>query len=136
MDVARLIENFEVFDDWDDRYRYLIDLGRKLDPLSDTEKTAENKVDGCISQVWMTGKLVKGSPDTLEIRADSDAFIVKGLIAILLTIFSGKTPVEIIDTDIKKFFERLDLGSHISINRRNGFYSMVQRIRHLARQHL
>ncbi|MCP4409379.1 MAG: SufE family protein, partial [Gammaproteobacteria bacterium] len=98
MDVDSLIENFRCFDDWEDRYSYLIDLGRKLEPLSEGDITEENKVDGCISQVWLVGRLIDGKPPRVEIRADRDAFIVKGLIAILLTVYSNKTPRQILAT--------------------------------------
>ena len=132
MELERLIENFECFDDWEDRYAYLIDLGRKLPDLADTDKTAQNKVEGCISQVWMIGSLSETTPPKLELQADSDAHIVRGLIAILLAAFSGKTPAEIAGIDIKAIFAQLGLEEHLSFNRRNGFYAMVQRIHLLA----
>ncbi|CAM2068236.1 SufE family protein [Sulfidibacter corallicola] len=130
--VDELIENFELFDDWEDRYRYLIDLGRKLPDFPESEKNDINKVEGCISQVWMITRMRGESPSVVDICADSDAHIVKGLIGVLLTLFSGKEPGFILQTDINDLFDRLELGSHLSVNRRNGFYSMVERIKAFA----
>jgi cysteine desulfuration protein SufE len=132
MTVEELIENFAFLGEWEDRYRYLIDLGRKLPDFPETDKTDANKVEGCMSQVWMTGALTDDAPARLELRADSDAAIVRGLIAVLLTIYSGRTPEEIKTTDIEAIFHELELEGHISPNRRNGFYAMVQRIKTFA----
>lgn len=133
MNVDELVETFEFLGDWEERYRYLIELGRKLPPMPDAEHTEANKVRGCMSQVWLAHDLV-GSPQRLELRGDSDAHIVKGLIALLFQLVSGKTPEQILATDINGVFERLGLESHISMNRRNGFYAMVERIRQMAQE--
>lgn len=130
--TEELLENFELFDDWEERYRYLIDLGRKLPDFPETDKNDTTKVNGCISQVWMTAEIEPGPPERILLKADSDAHIVKGLIAVLLVVYSHKTPQEVLATDINGVFEQLELGSHISVNRRNGFYAMVERIKSLA----
>lgn len=134
MDVDELVENFELLGDWEERYRYLIDLGRKLPPMPEADHVDANKVRGCMSQVWLTHQVKPGPPLTLEFQGDSDAHIVKGLIALLLKLCSGRTPQQILDTDIGSIFTRLGLESHITMNRRNGFYSMVERIRQMAAQ--
>lgn len=134
MNVDELAETFELLGDWEERYRYLIDLGRKLPPMPEHEKTESTKVRGCMSQVWLTHQIQPGPPLTLSFHGDSDAHIVKGLIALLFKLCSGRTPQQILDTDIGAVFERLGLESQISVNRRNGFYSMVERIKSLAAQ--
>ncbi len=132
MDTEELIETFELLGDWEERYRYLIELGRKLEPLPPEDHNDANKVRGCMSQVWMTCQRQPGPPLTLEFRGDSDAHIVKGLIALLFKLLSGRTPQQILDADVDGVFERLGLQSHISMNRRNGFYAMLERIRQMA----
>ena len=132
MNVDDLVETFEMLGDWEERYRYLIDLGRQLPPMPAHEKTEATKVRGCMSQVWLTHQVQAGPPQTLTFHGDSDAHIVKGLIALLFKLCSGKTPGEILATDIAVVFERLGLEGQISVNRRNGFYSMVERIKSLA----
>lgn len=134
MELDELAETFEFLGDWEERYRYLIDLGRKLPPMPETDHTEANKVRGCMSQVWLTHRVEPGPPLTLEFQGDSDAHIVKGLIAVLLSLTSGKTPQQILDTDIASAFGRLGLESNISMNRRNGFYAMVERIQAMAAQ--
>lgn len=132
MNVDDLVENFELLGEWEERYRYLIDLGRKLPPMPEADHSEANKVRGCMSQVWLTHQVKPGPPLTLEFQGDSDAHLVKGLIALLLLLTSGKTAPEILATDIASIFTRLGLESHITMNRRNGFYSMVERIRAMA----
>lgn len=132
MDVDELSETFEMLGDWEERYRYLIELGRKLPPMPEAEHDEAHKVRGCMSQVWLAHTRLDGPPPRLEFRGDSDAHIVKGLIALLLGLTSGKTPREILDMDIAAVFTRLGLEQHISMNRRNGFYSMAERIRQMA----
>jgi cysteine desulfuration protein SufE len=134
-DVDTLIENFQGLGDWEERYRYLIEIGRKLPPLPDAERTEQNKVRGCMSQVWLASRVNPGPPKTLEFRGDSDAHIVKGLVALLFRLYSGRTPEEIAALDLESVFEKLGLASHITMNRRNGFYAMVERIRALAAEH-
>jgi cysteine desulfuration protein SufE len=126
MTTDELIERFSLFDDWEERYAYIIQMGRKLPAFPEIARTEANKVRGCVSQVWMISERVG---DTLVIQGDSDAFIVKGLVAILVALYSGLTPEEIAAVDVEKVFADLDLTDHLTPNRRNGFFSMVQRIR-------
>ena len=126
-------ERFNRLRSSEDRYRYLIQLGRKLEPYPEECRDEEHLVPGCMSQVWLV--TVGGSePSEVVFRADSDAHIVKGLIAVLLMLYSGKTAEEILTTNVQGLFERLDLGQHISVNRRNGFYSMTLKMREHAAQ--
>lgn len=130
--IDRIMQNFDVLTDWEDRYRYIIELGRKLPPFDEEYKIDDNLVRGCVSQVWLVTDVRDGDPPVIEFRADSDAQIVKGLIAILLSLYSGKTAREILTADIRSIFQKLDLARHLSINRANGFASMVKRIHELA----
>lgn len=130
--MDRLFGTFDMLEDWEERYRYIIDLGRKLPPFPEDAKSEENKVRGCISQVWMIPKITETTPPRIEFLADSDSHIVKGLIAILMIVYSGKTTEEIRATNIKDIFQKLDLEEHLSPNRRNGFFSIVERIQFLA----
>ncbi len=132
MDVNQWIEDFAQLGPWEERYRYLIDLGRRLPPMPDGDKTEAAKVRGCMSQVWLAATTVAGPPPWLDLRGDSDAHIVKGLIAVLFKLYAGRTPAEIAALDVKSVFEKMGLESHITMNRRNGFYAMVERIRALA----
>jgi len=136
MQIDELIETFELITEWEDRYRILIDLGKKLPELSESEKTEANRVQGCTSQVWLIPEVEPGQPPRLLFRADSDSFIVKGLLAIILLTYSGKTPAEIVATDIGEIFTRLGLQQNLSPNRRNGFYATVERIKQLAAAHM
>ena len=133
MSINEIIENFEVLEEWDDRYRYIIDLGRSLEPLSEAEHTDENKVRGCASQVWFVSKVSHNGEPHLMFRGDSDAHIVRGLIAILFALYSGKGAQEILEADAIKLFEKLGLREHLTPQRSNGFRSMVERIRADAR---
>ncbi len=121
---------FELADDWEDRYAVLIDLAKKMPPLADAEKTPQNIVKGCMSQVWMVADV--DDQGRMQVRADSDALIVRGLIALLLLIVNGKPPAEVARLDIAAELEALDLARHVSVNRRNGLASMVLKIRQLA----
>ena len=130
-DIEEIIDNFAVLDDWDDRYRYLIELGRELPPLAEAAHSEANKVQGCASQVWLDTKVHRngGSEPVLTFVGDSDAHIVRGLIAILFAIFSGKPARDILATDALALFERMGLREHLTPQRSNGFRSMVERIR-------
>ena len=130
--IDRIMQNFDVLTDWEDRYRYIIELGRKLPPFDEECKVDDNLVRGCVSQVWLVTDVRDGDPPVIEFRADSDAQIVKGLVAILLSLYSGKTAREILTADIRSIFQKLELAKHLSINRANGFASMVKRIHELA----
>lgn len=128
--LQELVDTFEMLGDWEERYRYLIELGRKLPAMPEAEHDEAHKVRGCMSQVWLAGDV---GPDTrLHLRGDSDAHIVKGLIALILALTDGRTAREVLDTDIKAAFALLGLESHLSMNRRNGFFAMVERIRQMA----
>jgi cysteine desulfuration protein SufE len=133
MDIDEIIETFEFFDDWEDRYRYLIELGRDLEGLDDSDKTEENRVQGCVSNVWLVYTVQAADPVRLAFRADSDAHIVRGLVAVLLAAYSGRSPQQILAIDIRSLFEQLDLASHLSPSRSNGFFAMVERIKGTAR---
>jgi cysteine desulfuration protein SufE len=130
MTLNEIIETFQLIDDWDERYRYLIELGRALEPLPADAHTEENRVRGCASQVWLTSETarVQGEP-RLFFKGDSDAHIVRGLVALTLAIFSGKTAREIVATDPFPVFEELGLSQHLTPQRSNGVRSMVERIR-------
>ncbi|MCB9641430.1 MAG: SufE family protein [Myxococcales bacterium] len=137
MDIEELADNLEFLDDWEERYRYLIELGHKLPELPADQHNEINKVRGCMSQVWLMPRVDDSTnPPTLHFLADSDAAIVKGLIAVLMVVYSGKTPEEILAVDINEVFGRLGLEQHITPNRRNGFFSMVGRIKDLAQASL
>ncbi|TVQ89246.1 MAG: SufE family protein [Deltaproteobacteria bacterium] len=129
MDAQELIETFELLDDWEDRYAYLIELGRKLPPFDPADQIEANRVRGCVSRVWLTHERRDGR---LYFKADSDAFIVKGLVAILVGLYSGRTPEQIRQVPIEQLFEQLGLSAHLTPSRRNGFFSMVARMRALA----
>lgn len=120
-----IIEEFGFFDDWTGRYQYLIDVGRKLPPLTEAEMTDANKVDGCQSQVWI---VVSGDARRLDLRATSDSAIVSGLVALLLRVYSGRSAREILDTD-PAFINAIGLGKHLSPTRSNGLASMVKTIK-------
>ena len=128
--IDDLLADFEVMDDWEDRYRHVIELGRDLPPLPEADHTAENKVRGCASQVWITSA-VSGAKDdpVVTFLGDSDALIVKGLIAIAFMIYSGKTAREILATDAGEILGKLGLAGHLTQQRSNGFASMIQRIK-------
>lgn len=134
--VDDLAETFSLFDDWEDRYRYLIDLGKSLPPFPEEARTDAAKVPGCMSRVWLVPRLDPGPPKRLFFWIDSDAHIVRGLAAIMVVLFSGKTPQEILAVDPDKALERLGLTDHISPNRRNGLGSMVSTICRAARREL
>lgn len=125
-----VVETFALLDDWEERYRYLIELGRALPPLDETERTAATKVEGCVSQVWMVGE--EDAAGALHLRGDSDAHIVRGLIALLLKLYDGRPPRQILDTDAREALARLDLEGHLSPSRSNGLFAMVRRIKALA----
>jgi cysteine desulfuration protein SufE len=133
MTLDELVDEFEHLPDWGDRCDFLIDLGMELPKLDAAEKVEENRVLGCQSSVWMVADVDRNEAEPrLAIRAESDSMFVSGLIAIVLLLFDGKTPGEILEADPDALFERLDLQRHLSSQRRNGLNGMVQRIRSLA----
>ena len=131
MSLQDIVENFELLDDWDDRYRYLIELGRELEPLDEAAHNDDNKVRGCASQVW-----VKSTPEVgpegerrIGLKGDSDAHIVRGLIALVFALYAGQTTSTILETDAQPLFERLGLSQHLTPQRSNGVRAMVNRIK-------
>jgi cysteine desulfuration protein SufE len=137
-DIDDIIGNFSVLDDWDDRYRYLIELGRELPPLAEAAHSEANKVQGCASQVWLDTTVRPNGPGgpVLVFSGDSDAHIVRGLIAILFALYSGRNATDILTLDAVKLFESLGLREHLTPQRSNGFRSMVERIQSDARSAL
>ena len=125
-----IAEDFELFDDWREKIEYVLDLGRALDSLPDDERIDANKVRGCQSQVWMVAELDEAT-GLVAIRADSDAFIVRGLIALLLRLYADRPPEEILASP-PAVFEEIGLGAHLSPTRANGLHAMIKRIRQLA----
>ena len=126
---ADIIDTLSFFDSWDDRYRYIIDLGKELPPMADAEHTDENLIRGCQSKVWLSSEKREGR---LYFNVDSDAFIVKGLLAIVMAAYNTKTPAEIRSFDIQGFFESIDLMRHLSPTRGSGLQAMVARIQSIA----
>jgi len=128
--IDDLLADFEVLDDWEDRYRHVIELGRELPALPEADHTAENKVKGCASQVWITSQAGGPKDDpVITFQGDSDALIVKGLVAIAFMIYSGKTARQILATDAGEVLGKLGLSGHLTQQRSNGFASMIQRIK-------
>ena len=127
--LNQILDDFAYLDEWEDRYRYVIDLGKQLPDLPEEERTRENKVEGCASQVWLVSEVGDGADPVLTFRGDSDAHIVRGLIAVLLRLFSGKQAAEILASDAKAAFDKLGLSGHLSAQRSNGLASMVGRVR-------
>jgi cysteine desulfuration protein SufE len=131
--VDEIVANFELLDDWEERYRYLIELGRMLPPLPPEAHSDANKVQGCASQVWLERSVEGAGPEAvLRWRGDSDAHIVRGLIALLLALYSGKRAQEVLAADALGLFQSLGLSEHLTPQRSNGVRSMVERIRHDA----
>ncbi len=124
-----IIDSLGFFDNWEDRYKYIIDLGKELPPLPESFRTEEYLVRGCQSQVWLVDEWRDGK---LYFRADSDAFIVKGLLGVVLAAFNGKTPGDILSFDVDAYFTKLDLLQHLSSTRGNGLKAMVKRIKDKA----
>src|ERR1700732_703209 len=136
MTIDEIRENFALLDDWDDRYRYVIELGRMLAPMPAPEHSQQNKVQGCASQVWLSKRIDRkgGDEAVLNYLGDSDAHIVRGLIAILLTLYSGHTPQQILTTDAIALFDEFGFREHLTPQRSNGLRPMGERICFRARQ--
>ena len=133
--LDELYETFEDLVDWEDRYEYILDLGRSLPPLPADDQIGQNQVRGCMSTVWMViNNHSDEKADHLDIRANSDSMIVKGLIVILLSLYSKRSPQQVLEIDAHQTFSKLGLNQHLSPNRRNGLFSMVQKIRERAVQ--
>ena len=135
MGIQDLIDDFAFLDEWEERYRYVIELGKGLEPLSEDEHSPANKVEGCVSQVWLVNETRKDAAGqtVLHFRGDSDAHIVRGLIAILMRLYSDKPPADILAIDARDVFAKLGLNEHLTPQRSNGLYSMVARIQADAR---
>lgn len=128
-----LVDTFEFLDDWEDRYRHVIDMGKAMDPLEDAFKVPATKVDGCASQVWLLPEIVGTGPEaTFKFRGESDAMIVRGLIAVLVTLYNEQPVRDVLATDATAELGRLGLNDHLSAQRSNGLRAMVERIRKLA----
>ena len=127
---VEISENLSFLDDWEDRYKYIIELGQKLPPLAESAKNSATKVNGCVSQVWL---VTERAGELLSYRGESDAMIVRGLAAILIALYSGRTANEIAATDAIAIFDDLGLREHLSTQRSNGLVAMVNRIRSEAR---
>ncbi len=138
MTIDEIRDNFALLDEWDDRYRYVIELGRALEPMPEAEHSAANKVQGCASQVWLARHVGRNNAHEplLKYLGDSDAHIVRGLIAILLTLYSGHTPQEILSIDAIAVFDEFGFRDHLTPQRSNGLRAMVERIRSDAREAL
>jgi cysteine desulfuration protein SufE len=133
-ELSEILADFELIEDWDERYRYLIELGRDLEPLGEGARIEANKVRGCASQVWIETRTLPGH--ILSFRGDSDAHIVKGLVRLTLAIYSGQSPETIMATDANAVFATLGLAQHLTPQRSNGVRAMVERIRADARRAL
>ncbi len=134
IDLDEITESFEFFDEWEDKYKFIVDLGKKLPLLREEDQVEENLVPGCQSQVWLVSHY-NPSTDLLQFDIDSDAHIVRGLIGIIQAAYSDRSPQQILDFDIEGLFEQLDLLAHLVPTRGNGLRAMVQRIRAEAQLH-
>ncbi len=131
--AENLVETFELLGDWEDRYRFIIDLGRQMPSMDAADMTEDTKVKGCLSSVWLVARPRQHDGVTvIDFEADSDSAIVRGLVAMLAMVYSGQPPRKILEFDIDALFARLDLAQHLSMGRRNGLAEMVQRIKRLA----
>ena len=133
VDVADIVDTLGFFDSWEDRYKYIIDLGKELPPMPEALRTEDSLVRGCQSQVWLVDEVREGK---LFFQADSDAFIVKGLLGLVLAAYNGKPPQAILEFDVDDYFAQLDLLQHLSSTRGNGLKAMVKRIQNSAQQAL
>lgn len=130
MTLEEILDNFEFLEDWEDKYRYVIELGRTMPEFEDKDRTTQNKVEGCVSQVWLVKDIdLSGKEPVMHYRGDSDAHIVKGLVALVLTAFSGKQASEIIVFNTESLFSKIGLKEHLTPQRSNGLNAMVNRIK-------
>lgn len=130
--IESMIEDFSFLSDWEDRYMHVIDMGKSLPPLSAHDRTDQTKVKGCVSQVWLVTDVSDAKPPVLTFRGDSDAHIVKGLVAVVLEIFSQRTPKQIMDLNENEILSKLGLDEHLSPQRSNGLRAMIERIKAVA----
>ncbi len=134
MSIDEILEDFSYLDDWDDRYRYLIELGKTLEPMSEDQHNMNTKVQGCVSQVWISSSVVPGDPPVLHFIGDSDAHIVRGLVAISLALYSNQPARKILDIDAFEVFSEIGLQEHLTPQRSNGLRAMIERIKRDAVQ--
>ena len=132
MTLDELLDTFEFFDDWEDKYRFIIDVGKELPGLPDVDKTEDHLIRGCQSQVWLT---YESTDEQLRFNMDSDAHIVRGLIAVVLIAIQKRSAADIQQLDIEEIFSQLDLLAHLSVTRGNGLRAMVSRVKEVARNH-
>lgn len=130
--IETIRDDFTFLDDWEDRYRYIIELGERLEPYPEAARDAAHKVPGCVSQVWLLSRLGEGTDPVLELKGDSDAHIVRGLVAIMLSLFSGRRASDILDIDAEAVMREFGLDQHLTPQRANGLRSMVKRIKREA----
>lgn len=129
-----IVDDFEFLEDWEDRYRYVIDLGKKLEPLDENQKLPATKVEGCASQVWIVPEITgEGDATRIGFKGESDAMIVQGLIAVLHTLYDGLSPIEVSAVEAQAEMGRLGLDQHLSSQRSNGLRAMIERIRNIAK---
>ena len=132
-DFEEIVEDFAFLEDWEDRYRHVIDLGKAMDPLPEDLRVPATKVEGCASQVWLVPEIDGAGPDAVvRFRGDSDAMIVRGLIAVLIALCSGRSARDLMGLDVKAELARLDLAEHLSSQSSNGLNAMIERVRDLA----
>ena len=132
MTIDEILDGFDMIDDWEERYRFLIELGRELDPLPEEARTARNKVEGCASQVWLETTVGDGPDPILTFRGDSDAHLVRGLVAVLVALYSGQPARRVLTTDAGATLARMGLKEHLTPQRSNGVRAMVERIKREA----
>jgi cysteine desulfuration protein SufE len=131
--ITEIADEFTLLPDWEERISYVIELARGLEPLADAERNEQNKVRGCVSQVWLVSERRPDSPEKLYFRGDSDSHLVRGEVALLMRIFAGRTPEEILSVDPQQVFDRLGLKEALTLQRSNGLFSMMNRILREAR---
>jgi cysteine desulfuration protein SufE len=124
-DIDDIVDTFELLGDWDSRYQYLVELGERLAPLADEARNEQNRVKGCMSKVWVRALRDDAHPGAVRFEGDCDTAVIKGVLALIIDLFSGKTPQQVLDTDVDQLFERLQLAEHLSPNRHVGIYGMV-----------
>ena len=130
--IDAIIDDFEFLDDWEDKYRYVIELGKSLPAFDDAARTTENKVNGCVSQVWLDSSVFNGSEIKIHFEGDSDAHIVRGLVAIMIAAMSDRPATEIVSYDAEALLTKLGLDSHLTPQRSNGLRAMVTRMKSIA----
>jgi cysteine desulfuration protein SufE len=134
--VAEILDTFELLGDWDQRYQYLVELGEALPPLDDAERTEANRIKPCMSQVWLSTRRDEADPARLRLAGDCDTSIIKGVVALLVSLADGRTPREILEIDFDGLFEGMHLAEHLSPSRHVGIYAIVETLKQQAGRHL